>query len=154
MRPHRISPFKVINVPCFFEKAIDIVDFYSNPPKRVLVLCVDEKTSEDLHLHLFIDNYAIHKHRGDKNWSQRHPKFHIHFIFKSSSWLNLIERWSRNITGKSIRGGPSRSAEKLVFSINDYISKHNKNPETFHWSDKVNKNLNPSETILKNQHPN
>jgi transposase len=102
---------------------------------------IDEKTPEDLDLHLVIDNYATHKHPRVKSWLKRHPRFHIHFIPTSSSWLNLIERWFRDITDKRIRRGVFRSVEELVSSINDYISEHNENPETFHWSAKANEIL-------------
>ncbi len=56
-------------------------------------------------LHLIVDNYSTHKHPKVKRWQKRHPRFHMHFIPTSSSWLNMIERWFREITDKRIRRG-------------------------------------------------
>jgi len=95
---------------------------------------IDRETPADLELHLVVDNYSTHKHPKVKKWLSRHPRFHVHFIPTSSSWLNLIERWFRNITDKRIRRGTFKSVEQLVAAILDYIAKHNDNPETFTWT--------------------
>jgi len=94
---------------------------------------IDHETPADLDLHLVVDNYSTHKHPRVTKWLSRHPRFHVHFIPTSSSWLNLIERWFRNITDKRIRRGTFKSVEQLVSAILDYIAKHNDNPETFTW---------------------
>jgi transposase len=95
---------------------------------------IDTDTPAGLDLHLIADNYATHKHPKVKKWLSRHRRFHIHFIPTSSSWLNLIERWFRNITDKRIRRGVFKSVEQLIAAIMDYIAKHNDNPETFAWT--------------------
>jgi len=95
---------------------------------------IDTDTPVGLDLHLIADNYATHKHPKVKKWLSRHRRFHLHFIPTSSSWLNLIERWFRNITDKRIRRGVFKSVEQLVTAIMDYIAKHNDNPETFAWT--------------------
>jgi len=95
---------------------------------------IDRETPADLDLHLVVDNYSTHNHPKVKKWLSRHPRFHVHFIPTSSSWLNLIERWFRNITDKRIRRGTFKSVEQLVAAILDYIAKHNDNPETFAWT--------------------
>ena len=69
-----------------------------------------------------------------KAWLAKHPRFHRHFIPTSSSWLNIIERWFRNITQDRIRNGVFRSKEELIEAINDYIRHHNENPTTFVWT--------------------
>src|SRR5208337_3555606 len=56
------------------------------------------ETPADRDLHLIVDNYATHKHLRVKNWFKRHPRFHLHFTPTSSSWLNMVERWFREIT--------------------------------------------------------
>ena len=66
---------------------------------------IDAETPPELDLHLIVDNYATHKHPKVKAWLKRHPRFHVHFIPTSSSWLNLVERWFREITDKRIRRG-------------------------------------------------
>ena len=98
---------------------------------------IDQETPPELDLHVIIDNYATHKHSKVKKWLQRHPRFHIHFIPTSSSWLNLIERWLRDLTDKRIRRGAFPSLPQLVQAITDYIAAHNENPQTFSWTAKA-----------------
>ncbi len=66
---------------------------------------IDRDTPAEMDLHLIVDNYATHKHPKVKSWMKRHPRFHVHFIPTSSSWLNVIERFFREITDKRIRRG-------------------------------------------------
>jgi transposase len=98
---------------------------------------VDRETPPDLDLHLIVDNYATHKHPKVKRWLTRHPRFHVHFIPTSSSWLNMVERWFREITDKRIRRGTFTSVAQLIQAIVDYIAEHNQNPESFTWTAKA-----------------
>jgi transposase len=98
---------------------------------------IDENTPEGLDLHLIVDNYATHKHPKVKAWLKRHPRFHMHFTPTSSSWLNLIERWFRDITDQRIRRGVFRSVKQLIAAINAYIEEHNENPRSFVWTAKA-----------------
>ena len=98
---------------------------------------IDRQTPPDLDLHLIVDNYSTHKHQSVKKWLKRHKRFHIHFTPTSSSWLNLIERWFRDLTDKRIRRGAFRSVAELVQAIMDYIEAHNEDPETFQWTAKA-----------------
>ena len=94
---------------------------------------IDAKTPSHLDLHLIVDNYATHKHPRVKAWMRRHPRFHIHFIPTSSSWLNLVERWFREITDKRIRRGSFHNVAELIAAIEDYLKCHNQNPRVFAW---------------------
>ena len=98
---------------------------------------IDRQTPPDLDLHLIVDNYATHKHPKVKAWVARHARFHVHFIPTASSWLNLVERWFREITDKRIRRGAFTSVRQLVRTIMDYIETHNANPESFTWTAQV-----------------
>jgi len=98
---------------------------------------IDEQTPADRDLHLIVDNYATHKHPKVQKWMKRHPRFHVHFIPTSSSWLNLIERWFRQITDKRIRRGTFTRVESLIQAITDYIAEHHENPKSFVWTAKV-----------------
>lgn len=98
---------------------------------------IDTETPQGLHLHLIVDNYATHKHPKVIAWLKRHPRFHIHFTPTSSSWLNLVERWFREITDKRIRRGVFKSVKELVQAIMAYIQQHNANPKTFVWHAKA-----------------
>lgn len=98
---------------------------------------IDEQTPADLDLHLIADNYFTHKTPEVQRWLKRHPRFHMHFIPTSSSWLNMVERWFREITDKRIRRDAFTSVEQLVATIMDYIAKHNDDPKAFIWTAKV-----------------
>jgi len=98
---------------------------------------IDEQTPEELDLHLIADNYCTHKHPKVKNWLKRHPRFHMHFIPTSSSWLNRVERWFREITDKRIRRGVFKSVQELTGAIMAYIESHNENPRSFEWTAKA-----------------
>lgn len=98
---------------------------------------IDAETPSDLDLHLIVDNYATHKHPKVVAWLKRHKRFHMHFIPTSSSWLNVIERWFRDITQKRIRNGVFKSVEQLEQAIREYIDHHNANPKSFVWTKKA-----------------
>lgn len=102
---------------------------------------IDTQTPADQDLHLIVDNYATHKHPSVKAWSKRHPRFHLHFTPTSSSWLNIVERWFREITDKRIRRGSFSSVPELISAINEYLENHNQNPQVFVWSASVEKIL-------------
>lgn len=95
---------------------------------------IDNETLAGLDLHLIVDNYGTHKHPRVKSWLRRHPRFHLHFIPTSSSWLNMVERWFREITDKRIRRGTFKSVPDLIAAIKDYLENHNQNPRVFVWS--------------------
>lgn len=95
---------------------------------------IDEQTLAHLDLHLIADNYATHKHPRVRAWLARHPRFHMHFIPTSSSWLNLIERWFREIITKRIRRGTFRSVDSLEQAVYDFIDHHNRDPKPFIWT--------------------
>ena len=93
-------------------------------------------------LHLIVDNYSTHKHPRVQSWLARHPRFHLHFIPTSSSWLNLVERWFRDLTDKRIRRGSFTSVPELIQAIMDYVNNHNQNPRIFVWSAPVERIMN------------
>ena len=102
---------------------------------------VDRQTPPDLDLHLIIDNYCTHKHASVQRWLRRHRRFHLHFIPTSSSWLNLVERWFREITDKRIRRGTFKNVPSLIAAIMAYIEGHNQDPTPFVWSAPVERIL-------------
>ena len=102
---------------------------------------IDSETPLELDLHLIVDNYGTHKHPRLKSWLRRHPRFHLHFTPTSSSWLNLVERWFREITDKRIRRGTFQSLPDLIRAIKDYLENYNQNPQVFVWSAPVERIL-------------
>jgi len=101
------------------------------------LILIDKETPKELDLHLIVDNYATHKHPKVKSWLKRHKRFHIHFTPTSCSWLNLIERWFRELTDKQLRRGAFTSVDQLVETILDYIDQHNNDPKSFKWTAKA-----------------
>lgn len=98
---------------------------------------IDRETPKDKTLHLICDNYATHKHPKVKAWLATHPRFHIHFTPTSASWLNMVERFFRDITTERLRRGVFRSVPELITAIQEYITVHNKNPKPFVWTAKA-----------------
>ena len=98
---------------------------------------IDAETPVELDLHLIVDNYATHKHPKVKAWLKRHPRFHVHFIPTSSSWLNVVERWFREITDKRIRRGTFQNVEQLIEAISEYIAYHNQSSKPYVWTAKA-----------------
>jgi len=95
---------------------------------------IDREAPETLAVHMILDNYATHKHPAVKAWMADHPRFHLHFTPTSSSWLNLIERWFRELTDKALRRGVFHSVPDLIASIEKYMDVHNESPRPFVWT--------------------
>jgi len=98
---------------------------------------IDASTPPDKDLHLIVDNYATHKHPKVKAWLGKHPRFHLHFTPTSASWLNMVERFFREITTKRLRRGVFHSVEHLIEAIEAYIASYNETPSPFVWTAKA-----------------
>jgi transposase len=98
---------------------------------------IDQVTPEQKEIHLIADNYATHKHPRVQKWLARHPRFHVYFTPTSSSWLNMVERFFRDLTENRIRRGIFHDVEELIMAIGEYIDKHNENPKPFLWTAKA-----------------
>ncbi|QDU89622.1 Integrase core domain protein [Pirellulimonas nuda] len=95
---------------------------------------IDARTPAGLDLHLIADNYATHKHPKVQSWLKRHPRFHMHFIPTSSSWLNLVERFFAELTNKRLRRGTFRSVPQLIKAIKQYVEDHNNHAKGLRWT--------------------
>jgi transposase len=95
---------------------------------------IDAETPQHVALHLIVDNYGTHKHPRVNQWLRRHPRVHLHFTPTSSSWLNMVERWFRELTVKRIRRGSFQSVPELITAIDDYLNGHNQQPRAFVWT--------------------
>ncbi len=94
---------------------------------------IDTATDPAAQLHLIADNYATHKHPKVRRWLARHPRFHMHFTPTSSSWLNLVERWFRDLTQKRLRRGTFTSVRQLQEAIFEYVEHHNDRTKGYLW---------------------
>lgn len=95
---------------------------------------VDQEFPGKVALHLIVDNYGTHKHANVRAWLKRHPRFVLHFVPTSSSWLNLVERWFGVLDDKAIRRGVFRSVADLKMAIDEFLTAWNKNPKPFVWT--------------------
>jgi transposase len=95
---------------------------------------IDRIVQKHLDLHLIMDNYGTHKTPEVKAWLDKHPRFKMHFIPTSSSWLNLVERFFAEITDKRIRRGAFRSVAELEEAIDDYLLHHNASAKPYVWT--------------------
>ena len=95
---------------------------------------IDRAVKKVLDVHLVLDNYGTHKTPEVKTWLARHPRFHCHFTPTSASWLNLVERFFAEITGKRIRRGVFTSVAELEEAIDDYLLRHNASAKPYRWT--------------------
>jgi len=95
---------------------------------------LDRAFPSELDLHLIVDNYRTHKHDNVDAWLAKHPRFHLHFIPTSSSWLNLVEGWFRELTEKAIRRGVFHSVPELIEAIEAFLATDNNDPKPFIWT--------------------
>jgi len=102
---------------------------------------IDDRIPRGLNIHMILDNYGTHKHPKVQRWLAKHPRFHLHFTPTSSSWLNLVERWFRELTDKRIRRGAFASVPDLIAAIEEFIVANNDHPKPFIWTASVEKIL-------------
>jgi transposase len=115
---------------------------------------IDHVTPSQKELHLIVDNYATHKHPKVKRWLARHPRFHVYFTPTSGSWLNMVERFFRDLTQNGLRRGVFRDVEELIMAIGAYIDKHNNKPKPFIWTAKaadILEKVKRARTVLDNR---
>jgi len=113
---------------------------------------IDRQVPKTLDVHLIVDNYATHKHDKVRKWLEKHRRFHVHFVPTSCSWLNVIERFFRDLTVKRIRRDAFASVPDLIAAIEEYIALHNENPKPFVWTktaDVILEKVNRAKEALK-----
>jgi transposase len=99
---------------------------------------IDQTVPAAKEIYLICDNYATHKHENVKRWLEKHKRFHVRFTPTSASWLNMVERFFRDLTSNQLRRGVFRDLEQLIMAIGEYIDGHNQNPKPFIWTAKAN----------------
>ena len=99
---------------------------------------IDQTVETDKEIYLICDNYATHKHERVQLWLEAHKRFHVCFTPTSASWLNMVERFFRDLTHNRLRRGDFQDLEQLIMAIGEYINGHNKSPKPFIWTAKAN----------------
>ena len=95
---------------------------------------IDREVPKRQDIHLILDNYGTHGHPNVKSWLAKHPRFQLHFVPTSSSWLNTVECWFGLLTEQAIRRGSFGSVPELIAAIQQYLDNHNGDPKPFIWT--------------------
>ena len=95
---------------------------------------IDASVAPELQIHVVLDNYATHKHPKVLAWLAKHPRFHMHFTATSASWMNMVERFFRNISETRLKRGVFKSVDELVCAIELFVLAHNEDPKPFIWT--------------------
>ena len=98
---------------------------------------IDQTVPADKEIYLICDNYSTHKHEPVERWLEAHKRFHVRFTPTSSSWLNMVKRFFRDLTQNRLRRGVFQDLEQLIMAIAEYIDGHNQNPKPFIWTAKA-----------------
>jgi transposase len=96
---------------------------------------IDDETPADLDIHIIADNYATHKHPVVSRWLDRHSRFHMHYTPTSSSWMNLVERFFRDLT-EFITEKSFASTRDPADAIIACLAARNENPRRYVWKAK------------------
>ena len=116
---------------------------------------IDREFPGEHELHLIIDNYRTHTHANVNAWLAKHPRFHLHFTPTASSWLNLVERWFRELTDKAIRRGVFHSVPDLIDAIHAFLDAHNDDPKPMIWTataEAIIEKVNRCKAVLETVH--
>lgn len=112
-------------------------DRHTNEDWIAFLRLIDRQTPAGKELHIIVDNYSAHKHPNVQQWLTKHPRFHVHYTPTSASWLNMVERFFRDITQNRIRRGAFHSVNELIAAIDTYVAQHNRAPKPFIWTAKA-----------------
>jgi transposase len=96
---------------------------------------VDRSVPRTLEVHVVLDNLSAHKAPEVRDWlaHPRRARWHLHFTPTSSSWLNLVERWFKELTDRRLRRGTFASVPELIDAIDTWTSRRNQHPKPFTW---------------------
>jgi transposase len=111
-------------------------DYYRNGTVTLFAAQIDREIPLSQRIHIILDNYSTHKHPVVKRWLARHPRFELHFTPTGSSWMNLVERFFRDLSQQAILPGSFSSVRQLVDAITEYLAQHNLNPKRYVWKAK------------------
>ena len=94
---------------------------------------IDQQAPTGIEVHLILDNYATHKHPKVMAWLKKHSRFKLHFTPTSASWLNLVERFFRDLSQDVVLPGSFGSVKELADAIFAYLAQRNLQPSRYEW---------------------
>ena len=95
---------------------------------------IDANVAPDLQIHVVLDNYATHKHPKVLKWLAKRARFHMHFTATSASWMNMVERFFRNLSEDRLKRGVFKGVDELIAAIDLFVLAHNQDPKPFIWT--------------------
>jgi transposase len=122
-------------------RAVEFKKFLTKLDKQV-------RQVAELGVHLVCDNYATHKTDTIQRWLATHPRFHLHFVPTSSSWLNQVERWFSELTTTLLQRGVHNNVQQLEADIRNWIATWNEDPRPFVWTRPPTRSSDPSHDIV------
>ena len=140
LKPHQVRQFKVWRDLRFV--ALNILDgqvvvqyqqCHRHTEWLKFLKTINREASKDKTLHLIADNDGTHKQPAVKAWRAKRPRFNMHFTPTSVSWLNMVERFFRDISENRLRRGVFTSVPELIAVIEAYVGNHNKHSKPFIW---------------------
>ena len=102
---------------------------------RAFLKQIDATVERGLSVHVILDNLSAHKAPEVRKWLAHRDRrrWHLHFTPTSSSWLNLVERWFKELTDKRLRRGVFTSVADLTTAITRWAEHWNTDPQPFIW---------------------
>ncbi len=117
---------------------------------------IDQSIPLELDIHLILENYGTHVHPRGKGWQEKLPRFHLHFSPRPPpAWMNLVERWIRELTHKRIRRGSFAGCAGVNLLIEEFLAAHNDKPRPFVWmasAERIQKKISHCKYILGTTH--
>jgi transposase len=115
---------------------------------------IERQTPRDLAVHLILDNYSAHKHPAVSTWLRTHSRFHLHYTPTSSSWMNLVERFFRDLNQEILAPGSFASVAALSEAMLAYIAQRNLAPKRYIWrakGEEILAKIERARAVLKTQ---
>lgn len=96
---------------------------------------IDASVPRGLAVHVVLDNLSTHSTLEIAKWLSHKDRrrWHLHYTPTSSSWLNLVERWFKELTDKRLRRGTFTSVAELTEAITTWARHWNNDPKPFIW---------------------
>ena len=106
--------------------AADVLQFFKQ---------IDAGVERGLEIHVVLDNLSAHKAPEITKWlaHPRRKRWHLHFTPTSSSWVNLVEHWFKELTDKRLRRGVFTSVADLIAAIEKWVAHWNDDPKPLVW---------------------
>lgn len=96
---------------------------------------VDATVEPGLEIHMVLDNLSAHKGPEVTAWlaDPKRARWHLHYTPTASSWLNLVERWFKELTDRRLRRGTFTSVPDLINSMKLWVEHWNEDPKPLVW---------------------